>query len=116
MSEWKVSLNISEAIRRRQLPSLIDDGIPQDLFLLYKFHHSGIEGFHESLRILAFLIRPKISADERTDEMMRFMVLLPVIGGCSLALGMERALGLEEDSTIPAGHLRQTCSWSDAYG
>jgi hypothetical protein len=37
---------------------LTDDGIPQDLFLLYKFHHSGIEGFHESLRILAFLIRP----------------------------------------------------------
>jgi hypothetical protein len=45
MSEWKVSLNISEAIRRRQLPSLIDDGIPQDLFLLYKFHHRESKGF-----------------------------------------------------------------------
>ena len=28
---------------------------------------------------------------------------------------MERASGLEEDITIPAGHLRQPRSWSDAY-
>ena len=29
------------------------------------------------------------------------MVLLLVVGGCRLVLAMERALGLEEDSTIP---------------
>ena len=29
------------------------------------------------------------------------MVLLLVVGGCSLVLATERALGLAEDSTIP---------------
>jgi len=32
---------------------------------------------------------------------MRFMVL--GLGGCSLALGIERSLGTEEHITIPAG-------------
>jgi len=36
-------------------------------------------------------------------------------GGCSLALGIQRVLGTQEDITIPAGRVRQTCSWSDAY-
>ena len=54
---------------------------------------------------------PKISADAlRTDELMRFIALRLVVGACTLALAMERALGLEKDSTTPAEHLRQTCS------
>ena len=36
-------------------------------------------------------------------------------GGMAWEFAMERASGLEEDITIPAGHLRQPRSWSDAY-
>ena len=46
---------------------------------------------------------PRISADAvRTAEIMRFILLLLAVGGCSRALAMERALRLENYITIPA--------------
>jgi hypothetical protein len=44
------------------------------------------------------------------------MVLFLVVGGCTLALALERVLRLEKHTTISAGNRRQPCSWSDAYG
>src|SRR6202022_2242032 len=57
---------------------------------------------------------PKISADAvKTDEMMRFMVILLVRGVIAWRSGLS-ACQNAQDITIPTGRL-QPCSWSDVY-
>ena len=59
---------------------------------------------------------PKISADAvRTAEMMRFIVLLLAVGGCSRALAMERALRGRSISQFQLGHTFVRFMFSGRY-